>query len=76
MTKIEEQLMIDEGFRSKPYSDTVGKLTIGYGRNLDDVGITRNEAFQMLLLPDRLHHRGLRTGEDLADLRPIDLLDG
>jgi lysozyme len=31
-----------------PYLDTVGKLTIGYGRNLDDRGITRAEAEQML----------------------------
>lgn len=30
------------------YRDTVGKLTIGYGRNLDDKGITRAEAELML----------------------------
>lgn len=33
-----------EGRRLKPYHDTVGKLTIGYGRNLDDVGISVEEA--------------------------------
>jgi lysozyme len=33
----------DEGFRSKPYLDTVGKVTIGYGRNLDDVGLSERE---------------------------------
>lgn len=38
----------DEGFRSKPYRDTVGKLTIGYGRNLDDVGISEDEANVLL----------------------------
>lgn len=38
-----DQLQIDEGFRAKPYRDTVGKLTVGYGRNLDDVGITPEE---------------------------------
>lgn len=27
-----------------PYIDTVGKLTIGYGRNLDDNGISKKEA--------------------------------
>jgi len=31
-----------------PYRDTVEKLTIGYGRNLDDRGITRAEADFML----------------------------
>ena len=33
-----------EGRRLKPYTDTVGKLTIGYGRNLTDVGISDEEA--------------------------------
>ena len=40
-----------EGFRSKPYKCTAGKLTIGYGHNLDDVGITQAQA-QMLLNDD------------------------
>jgi lysozyme len=38
----------DEGLRLQPYRDTVGKLTIGYGRNLDDVGISLGEAEVML----------------------------
>lgn len=33
-----------EGFRDKPYRDTVGKLTIGYGWNLDDVPMSRAAA--------------------------------
>lgn len=37
-----------EGFRSTPYLDTVGKWTIGYGRNLEDVGISRQEALYLL----------------------------
>jgi lysozyme len=41
-------LVRHEGLRLKPYTDTVGKLTIGVGRNLDDVGISEAEA--MLLL--------------------------
>ena len=43
-----QYLMVDEGFRSKPYKDTVGKLTIGYGRNLEDRGITEREAYKLL----------------------------
>lgn len=33
-----------EGVRLKPYMDTRGKWTIGIGRNLSDVGISRTEA--------------------------------
>jgi lysozyme len=40
--------MRDEGLKLKPYRDTVGKLTIGVGRNLDDVGISKGEAELML----------------------------
>lgn len=45
---IERQLVRDEGLRLKPYLDSVGKLSIGVGRNLDDNGITEAEAFRML----------------------------
>jgi lysozyme len=41
-------LLRDEGLRLKPYQDTVGKLTIGVGRNLSDVGISRDEALILL----------------------------
>jgi lysozyme len=37
-----------EGLRRYPYIDTVGKLSIGYGRNLDDTGITTDEAEYLL----------------------------
>lgn len=42
------QLIVDEGVRLKPYHDPVGKLTIGIGRNLDDVGISQYEAMVLL----------------------------
>ncbi len=48
MTRLHEMLIRHEGLRLKPYGDTVGKLTIGIGRNLDDVGITREEAMTLL----------------------------
>lgn len=47
-TRLKAQLVRHEGLRLKPYRDTVGKLTIGVGRNLDDVGITEDEAGQLL----------------------------
>ena len=45
---LKEDLIRDEGLRLKPYVDTVGKLTIGIGRNLDDRGITEDEAMMLL----------------------------
>lgn len=33
----------DEGVRAFPYTDTVGKLTIGVGRNLTDRGLRADE---------------------------------
>ena len=46
--KLAEQLKKHEGLRLKPYTDTVGKLTLGIGRNLEDKGITEQEALFML----------------------------
>ena len=43
-----EQLRRDEGLRLKVYTDTKGKQTIGYGRNLTDEGISLIEAEMML----------------------------
>lgn len=47
-TKLAEQLKKHEGLKLKPYTDTVGKLTLGIGRNLEDKGITEQEALFML----------------------------
>ncbi len=45
---MKSELRRDEGLRLKPYRDTVGKMTLGVGRNLDDVGITAEEADYLL----------------------------
>ena len=42
------QLKRHEGFRAKPYQCSANKTTIGYGRNLQDVGITEGEAVSLL----------------------------
>ena len=42
------QLTAHEGLRRFPYTDSVGKLTIGVGRNLTDRGITDAEARYLL----------------------------
>jgi lysozyme len=48
------QLLIrHEAVRLKPYLDTAGKITIGCGRNLDDLGISADEA--MALLENDMH---------------------
>lgn len=39
-----EAVKAHEGLRHKPYLCTKGKLTIGYGRNIEDNGITTHEA--------------------------------
>lgn len=41
------QLIRHEGLKPKPYTDTVGKKTIGIGRNLDNVGISKDEAIYL-----------------------------
>jgi lysozyme len=46
--KLIEMLKRHEGLRLKPYYCTAGKLTIGYGRNLEDVGISEHEAALLL----------------------------
>lgn len=46
--KLAQQLKRHEGLRLNPYTDTVGKLTLGVGRNLIDKGITEQEALFML----------------------------
>lgn len=45
---LRQQLIAHEGLRLKPYTDTVGKLTIGVGRNLADKGLTKAEAMILL----------------------------
>jgi lysozyme len=42
--RLKAQLISDEAIRLKPYYCTANKLTIGIGRNLEDVGISEAEA--------------------------------
>lgn len=43
-----QRIMRHEGVRLRPYEDTLGKLTIGYGRCLTTHGISEDEAGVML----------------------------
>ena len=48
MNRIKAQLVRHGGLRLKPYRCTAGKLTIGYGRKLDNRGISQAEAYVLL----------------------------
>ena len=56
-----EQLKVDEGLRLQPYRCTAGALTIGYGRNLDAVGITQEEADIMLRADVEIAEKGAQA---------------
>ena len=46
-----KRVRLHEGFRDRPYKCPAGRLTIGYGRNLDDNPLTKDEA-EILLAND------------------------
>ena len=48
INKLKNHLLLDEGYRQFPYKCSAGKLTIGIGRNIEDVGITKEEADYLL----------------------------
>jgi lysozyme len=48
MKNLIDLLVKHEGIRNKPYEDSVGVLTIGVGRNLDDVGLSHDEIYYLL----------------------------
>lgn len=45
---LEDLLLKHEGMMNKPYFCSSGKLTIGIGRNIEDNGITKDEAVILL----------------------------
>ena len=75
-----EQLKEDEGLRLLPYRCTAGKLTIGYGRNIEDNGIFLDEAVFMLERDSELARRdlidifNLRFGDKLYDYNRFNAL--
>lgn len=56
-SKLLELTENNEGYRQFPYSCTAGKQTIGIGLNLDDVGISHEEAVVILKMRmSRIEH--------------------
>lgn len=58
--RVINQIKLDEGFRAKAYTCSAGKLTIGYGRNIEDNGVTEEEAERMLLSDVNASYNELR----------------
>jgi lysozyme len=49
LERLADKLIAHEALRLKPYKCSAGKLTIGVGRNLEDRGITKEEALFLLM---------------------------
>ena len=64
---LRSQIKRDEDLRLKPYRDTTGHLTIGYGRNLETRGITLTEAEAMLTTDINEHEAALRRALPWTD---------
>lgn len=64
MSLIHRLIRLHEGLRLHPYVCTAGKITVGYGRNLTDRGLSRVEA-ELLLAHDLT-----RTERELRDAYP------
>lgn len=72
-------LIQEEGFQSKPYRCTSGKLTLGYGFNIDDRKLTRRQG--EILLRDMVYEEDNWLNShfsfypDLNDIRKAVLID-
>jgi len=68
-----------EGFKGRPYRCTSGKLTIGYGRNIEDNGITTEEATVLLKNDIKIAEHDAQTFYppiyDLSESRQYVLID-
>ena len=75
---VTELLKLHEGFSRTVYRCTAGRQTIGFGRNLDDVGLSREEAEWLLKRDIERAISSLRTEPywlDLSDVRQAVLID-
>lgn len=72
-------LKLHEKYKRHPYRCTAGKLTVGYGRNLDDMGLTEPES--EMLLKDDVAYAFMQLEDDLpffnnlSEVRKAVLLD-
>lgn len=76
--RLNRMLLLHEDIKLTPYRCTAGKLTIGVGRNLQDRGISRSEAFMMLsndIAECQLDMLSFDWFADLDEVRQAVLLD-
>ena len=77
--KLTDMLVDHEGLRHKPYRCTAGKLTIGVGRNIEDRGISTDEAMYMLANDIKLSRKELSAAfpwfDKLDEVRQSVLID-
>jgi lysozyme len=76
--QLRAMLIRQEGLRLKPYRDTVGKLTIGVGRNIEDDGISEAEAYALLdndIITHTLQAQKLPVFQSLDSVRQDVLID-
>lgn len=71
-------IRLHEGYRRHPYRCTANKLTIGVGRNIEDVGIDEDEASYLLSRDIERAYQHLRMEPywlDLSEVRQAVLID-
>ena len=72
-------LKLHEGYRQYPYTDSLGIVTIGYGRNLESRGLTESEATYLLEQDidqaEEYLHKGYDYYYDLSGERKAVLID-
>lgn len=77
--KLRELLVKQEGYKQFCYVDTTGHNTIGFGRNLDKVGVSLDEALAMLSRDMNDHYfacsRQLDFFDSLSENRQIVLVN-
>lgn len=76
---LKDQLILHEGLKLEPYRCTADKLTIGVGRNIEDIGITEDEARYLLdndiLRVSQELDNAIAWWRDLSDVRQRVILD-
>ena len=66
--ELQKELKRDEGFRSKVYTCSAGKLTVGYGHNLEDNDLPEHIASDLLITEYMEVHEQLSNDQWYCEL--------